>query len=38
VHSHLRATVHPEDIANSIQTLADYADSLEASLADSDQF
>lgn len=38
VHSHLRATVHPEDIANSILAIADCADSLEASLAQGDRY
>ncbi|MEI8140719.1 MAG: hypothetical protein WCI03_12745 [bacterium] len=36
VHTHLRATVHPEDIAKSIMCLARHGDSLERALSAND--
>ncbi len=38
VHTHLRATVHPEDIAKSIMCLARHGDSLERALSPADNF
>ena len=38
VHTHLRATVHPEDIAKSIMCLARHGDQLEQSLSPTDGF
>lgn len=38
VSSHLRATVHPEDIAESIMSLAQNGDSLEASISQEDRY
>lgn len=38
VHTHLRATVHPEDIAKSIMCLAQHGDSLERTLSSADKF
>lgn len=38
IHTHLRSTVHPEDIAKSIMCLATHGDSMEKSLSSKDQF
>ncbi len=38
VHTHLRATVHPEDISKSIMCLARHGDSLERGLSSQDNF
>jgi len=38
VHTHLRATVHPEDIAKSIMCLARHGDALEKTLSPKDNF
>ena len=37
-HTHLRATVHPEDLAKSIMCLAHHGDSLEQKLSPTDSY
>ncbi len=38
VHTHLRATIHPEELAKSIMCLARHGDSLERTLSQADNF
>lgn len=38
VDTYLRSTVHPEDIANSVMSLAHHGDSIEAQLSDEDRW